>query len=175
MSGSGRATGIGLTTTRNSQPPDRWARNPRGPDTPYDPSEPTEKKRVHRGGSFLCTDQYCSRYMVDNFDCIVRGHGRLEASGRVSAREAARGMHCPEAAWSDSCDRLACRPVFCSTARCSVSFQRPHGDSCPCYLRPCPACPSRRSRMAPARTSAGAETTRPVGRTKPIHSRCATI
>jgi formylglycine-generating enzyme required for sulfatase activity len=40
------------------------ARNPRGPDTPYDPSEPTEKKRVHRGGSFLCTDQYCSRYMV---------------------------------------------------------------------------------------------------------------
>ena len=40
------------------------ARNPQGPDTPFDPSEPTEKKRVHRGGSFLCTDQYCSRYMV---------------------------------------------------------------------------------------------------------------
>ena len=40
------------------------ARNPRGPDTSFDPSEPTEKKRVHRGGSFLCTDQYCSRYMV---------------------------------------------------------------------------------------------------------------
>ena len=34
------------------------ARNPHGPDTPFDPSEPTEKKRVHRGGSFLCTDQY---------------------------------------------------------------------------------------------------------------------
>ena len=30
----------------------------------FDPSEPTEKKRVHRGGSYLCTDQYCSRYMV---------------------------------------------------------------------------------------------------------------
>ena len=40
------------------------ARNPPGPDTPFDPSEPTEKKRVHRGGSFLCTDQYCTRYMV---------------------------------------------------------------------------------------------------------------
>jgi formylglycine-generating enzyme len=40
------------------------ARNPQGPDTSFDPSEPTEKKRVHRGGSFLCTDQYCSRYMV---------------------------------------------------------------------------------------------------------------
>ena len=40
------------------------ARNPHGPDTPFDPSEPTEKKRVHRGGSFLCTDQDRSRYMV---------------------------------------------------------------------------------------------------------------
>jgi formylglycine-generating enzyme len=40
------------------------ARNPTGPDTPFDPAEPTEKKRVHRGGSFLCTDQYCTRYMV---------------------------------------------------------------------------------------------------------------
>jgi formylglycine-generating enzyme required for sulfatase activity len=40
------------------------ARNPQGPDSPFDPSEPTEKKRVQRGGSFLCTDQYCSRYMV---------------------------------------------------------------------------------------------------------------
>ena len=40
------------------------ARNPRGPDASFDPSEPTERKRVQRGGSFLCTDQYCSRYMV---------------------------------------------------------------------------------------------------------------
>jgi formylglycine-generating enzyme required for sulfatase activity len=39
-------------------------RNPQGPAVPFDPGEPTEKKRVHRGGSFLCTDQYCSRYMV---------------------------------------------------------------------------------------------------------------
>ena len=42
----------------------RVARNPQGPDTSFDPAEPNEKKRVHRGGSFLCTDQYCSRYMV---------------------------------------------------------------------------------------------------------------
>jgi formylglycine-generating enzyme required for sulfatase activity len=40
------------------------ARNPRGPETSFDPAEPAEKKRVHRGGSFLCTDQYCTRYMV---------------------------------------------------------------------------------------------------------------
>lgn len=40
------------------------ARNPRGPDSSFDPSEPGQPKRVHRGGSFLCTDQYCSRYIV---------------------------------------------------------------------------------------------------------------
>jgi formylglycine-generating enzyme required for sulfatase activity len=40
------------------------ARNPKGPESSYDPSEPREKKHVHRGGSFLCTDQYCSRYIV---------------------------------------------------------------------------------------------------------------
>jgi formylglycine-generating enzyme required for sulfatase activity len=48
------------------------ARNPPGPDTPFDPLEPTEKKRVHRGGSFLCTDQYCTRYMVG-----TRGKGEV--------------------------------------------------------------------------------------------------
>ncbi len=39
-------------------------RNPKGPTTPYDPAEPGEKKRVQRGGSFLCTEQYCTRYMI---------------------------------------------------------------------------------------------------------------
>ena len=48
------------------------ARNPHGPDVPFDPDEPREKKRVHRGGSFLCTDQYCSRYMVG-----TRGKGEI--------------------------------------------------------------------------------------------------
>ena len=40
------------------------ARNPGGSDRSFDPDEPGVVKRVHRGGSFLCTDQYCSRYMV---------------------------------------------------------------------------------------------------------------
>ncbi len=48
------------------------ARNPQGPDSPYDPSEPRERKRVHRGGSFLCTDEYCSRYVVG-----TRGKGEV--------------------------------------------------------------------------------------------------
>ena len=46
--------------------------NPKGPDSPLDPSEPNEKKRVHRGGSFLCNDQYCSRYIVG-----TRGKGEV--------------------------------------------------------------------------------------------------
>lgn len=39
------------------------ARNPQGPANSFDPSEPRVPKRVHRGGSFLCTDEYCARYM----------------------------------------------------------------------------------------------------------------
>jgi formylglycine-generating enzyme required for sulfatase activity len=48
------------------------ARNPQGPDSPLDPAEPGEKKRVQRGGSFLCTDQYCTRYMMGS-----RGKGEV--------------------------------------------------------------------------------------------------
>ncbi len=40
------------------------ARNPQGPSDSFDPSEPGVAKKVHRAGSYLCTDQYCSRYMV---------------------------------------------------------------------------------------------------------------
>ncbi len=39
-------------------------RNPQGPADSFDPSEPGVKKKVHRGGSFLCTDQYCARYIA---------------------------------------------------------------------------------------------------------------
>ncbi len=49
------------------------ARNPQGPDSSFDPSEPGQPKKVHRGGSFLCTDQYCSRYMVG-----TRGKGEVD-------------------------------------------------------------------------------------------------
>jgi formylglycine-generating enzyme required for sulfatase activity len=40
------------------------ARNPQGASAGYDPQEPGAAKRVVRGGSFLCSDQYCSRYLV---------------------------------------------------------------------------------------------------------------
>jgi formylglycine-generating enzyme required for sulfatase activity len=39
------------------------ARNPRGPDRSFDPSDPGVPKKVMKGGSFLCSDSYCSRYM----------------------------------------------------------------------------------------------------------------
>jgi formylglycine-generating enzyme required for sulfatase activity len=48
------------------------SRNPQGPESPLDPAEPGERKRVQRGGSFLCTEQYCTRYMVG-----TRGKGEV--------------------------------------------------------------------------------------------------
>jgi formylglycine-generating enzyme required for sulfatase activity len=51
------------------------SRNPKGPSDAYDPAEPGQKKKVQRGGSFLCTDQYCTRYMVGS-----RGKGEYRSA-----------------------------------------------------------------------------------------------
>ena len=57
-------------------------RNPQGPSAAFDPSEPDVKKRVQRGGSFLCTDEYCTRYMVG-----TRGKGEVStASNHLGVR-----------------------------------------------------------------------------------------
>jgi formylglycine-generating enzyme len=40
------------------------AKNPRGPSSSFDPEEPDTQKRVIRGGSFLCAENYCTRYLV---------------------------------------------------------------------------------------------------------------
>jgi sulfatase modifying factor 1 len=42
---------------------ERAARNPKGPPTGFDPQEPDQPKRVQRGGSFMCGDNYCRRYV----------------------------------------------------------------------------------------------------------------
>ena len=46
--------------------PDAYAtaasHNPRGPESSFDPEEPGMPKRVMRGGSFMCSDDYCGRY-----------------------------------------------------------------------------------------------------------------
>lgn len=48
--------------------------DPKGPLDSFDPSEPQTPKRVHRGGSFLCTDAYCTRYVVG-----TRGKGEPQS------------------------------------------------------------------------------------------------
>jgi sulfatase modifying factor 1 len=40
------------------------ATNPQGPVSSFDPDEPGAAKRSIRGGSYLCTDEYCARYLV---------------------------------------------------------------------------------------------------------------
>ena len=47
--------------------------NPKGPADSLDPNEPGVQKRVQRGGSFLCTHQYCARYIAGG-----RGKGELD-------------------------------------------------------------------------------------------------
>jgi len=47
-------------------------RNPQGPSSSYAPGE-DQPQRVQRGGSFLCTDQYCTRYMMG-----TRGKGDVD-------------------------------------------------------------------------------------------------
>ena len=39
-------------------------RNPTGPQDSFDPNEPTIPKRIQRGGSFMCSDDYCTGYRV---------------------------------------------------------------------------------------------------------------
>jgi len=49
--------------------------NPRGPADSYDPQEPGLVKRVQRGGSFLCSDEYCNRYRAGS-----RGKGEVNSA-----------------------------------------------------------------------------------------------
>ncbi len=58
------------------------ARNPQGPAASYHPGN-DGPQRVHRGGSFLCTDQYCTRYMVG-----TRGVGDVDTASNH------RGFRC---------------------------------------------------------------------------------
>ncbi|MBI1872560.1 MAG: SUMF1/EgtB/PvdO family nonheme iron enzyme [Acidobacteria bacterium] len=53
------------------------AHNPTGPRDSFDPQEPGIAKRVVRGGSYLCTDQYCARYLVGS-------RGKAEVSSPTS-------------------------------------------------------------------------------------------
>ena len=82
-------------------------RNPRGPSSSFDPAEPNTPKRVHRGGSFLCTDQVL--LAIHGRDARERRrHDRYESPG-VPAREAGEIGTC--------CRRSGCSWVSCSSRR----------------------------------------------------------
>ncbi|MFV5683820.1 formylglycine-generating enzyme family protein [Flavobacterium sp. GB2R13] len=49
--------------------------NPKGPLTSNDPEEPEVEKHVQRGGSYLCSDQYCIRYVAGS-----RGKGETTSA-----------------------------------------------------------------------------------------------
>jgi formylglycine-generating enzyme len=51
------------------------ANNPKGPNESYDPTEPGVTKHVQRGGSFLCSDEYCIRYKAGS-----RGKGETSSA-----------------------------------------------------------------------------------------------
>jgi formylglycine-generating enzyme len=65
------------------------SRNPTGPSESFDPDEPKVPKRVQRGGSFLCTDLYCTRYLPG-----ARGKGAPDsAASHVGFRCAKSNQH----------------------------------------------------------------------------------
>jgi formylglycine-generating enzyme required for sulfatase activity len=49
--------------------------DPQGPDSSLDPMEPNAKKKVQKGGSFLCAENYCARYQVG-----ARHSGEIESA-----------------------------------------------------------------------------------------------
>ncbi|HET6604285.1 MAG TPA: formylglycine-generating enzyme family protein [Xanthomonadaceae bacterium] len=65
-------------------------RNPQGPETPFDPAEPGLAKRVLRGGSFLCSEQYCERYRVG-----TRGRGEVDTGSNHLGFRCARSARVP--------------------------------------------------------------------------------
>jgi formylglycine-generating enzyme required for sulfatase activity len=49
--------------------------NPQGPESSMDPSDPKSKRKVQKGGSFLCAENYCARYQVG-----ARHSGEMESA-----------------------------------------------------------------------------------------------
>lgn len=49
--------------------------NPAGPHQTFDPNDPGQMKKVQKGGSFLCSENYCSRYIIG-----TRGSGEWKTS-----------------------------------------------------------------------------------------------
>jgi formylglycine-generating enzyme required for sulfatase activity len=68
--------------------PDLPNRNPKGPASSHDPLEPGVPKRVQRGGSYLCCDNYCERYKVGG-----RGKGEPESTANHIGFRCVKAAH----------------------------------------------------------------------------------
>ncbi len=66
------------------------ATDPSGPPSSDDPSEPGVPKRVQRGGSFLCSDLYCTRYLPG-----ARGKGAPDSGAAHVGFRCARSIPAP--------------------------------------------------------------------------------
>ena len=66
-------------------------RNPRGPETSFDPHEPSVRKKVQRGGSFLCTETYCTSYRPG-----ARGKGSPDSAASHVGFRCVRSPERPE-------------------------------------------------------------------------------
>ncbi|WP_315854553.1 formylglycine-generating enzyme family protein [Alienimonas chondri] len=76
------------------------SKNPRGPASSLDPNEPNVPKRIQRGGSFLCSDNYCTGYRVASrmkgdpgtgsfhcgFRCVVEDVEKWKAAPQRTAK-----------------------------------------------------------------------------------------
>jgi formylglycine-generating enzyme required for sulfatase activity len=75
------------TYVADGAPPGAIIHNPSGPAESFDPREPGQAKRVQRGGSYLCSEQYCARYLVG-----TRGKGEVSsATNHIGFRCVKRG------------------------------------------------------------------------------------
>lgn len=68
----------------------RPVKDPTGPAASDDPREPGVKKRVQKGGSFLCSARYCSRYLVGS-----RGKGAVDSGSSNVGFRCARSDPAP--------------------------------------------------------------------------------
>ncbi len=93
--------------------PDAYAtapgRNPAGPLSSDDPEEPGVPKRVQRGGSFLCGDDYCVRYRAG-----ARGKGEPGSAASHT------GFRCARSASGPGPGPVAVPPPTPSTARAAA-------------------------------------------------------